>query len=151
MLSVVELYQPDYVVLENVVGLLHLTVRGVKQSILKLITRGLDALGYQVHSRVVQAAQYGAPQERQRLIIVGAKRGLEQIRPPTPTHASKPTVKHGLHNNADFIPPITRGRGPGDEHLFAPHASVTISDAIGDLVSKIRRAPHSMLIIGNRT
>ncbi len=37
----------------------------------KVITTHLEALGYHVHSRVLNALDYGAPQKRERIIIVG--------------------------------------------------------------------------------
>jgi DNA (cytosine-5)-methyltransferase 1 len=75
-------------------------------------------------------------QDRERLIFFGAKRGCKSPEFPIPTHAfMKPAKKYQLFIQNDFIPPAKRGRAPDDNHIFAPHASVTIKDAIGDLVS----------------
>lgn len=143
MLSVAEIFQPNFFLLENVTGLLQHSIsnkakdgKRVKKATFKLIYRGLIALGYQVRCKVLQAGQYGAPQGRQRVIFLAAKRGCSVPEFPIPTHAFlKSAQAYTLFNN-DCLPPVKRGRGSDDNHLFAPHASVTIEDAIGDLVSK---------------
>lgn len=69
MLSVAEVYEPNYFLLENVTGLLQHSVTSkagdgglVKKATLKLIIRCLLALNYTVRFKVLQAGQYGAPQ-----------------------------------------------------------------------------------------
>ncbi|KAJ7256535.1 S-adenosyl-L-methionine-dependent methyltransferase [Mycena haematopus] len=150
MLSVAEVYEPNFFLLENVTGLLQHSVtsktgdgRLVEKAMLKLIIRGLIALDYQARFKVLQAGQYGSPQDRQRLIFFGAKRGCKLPEFPIPTHAfSKPAKKYQLFIQNDHIPPAKRGRGPDDDHIFAPHASVTINDAIGDLCRYDWINPH---------
>jgi DNA (cytosine-5)-methyltransferase 1 len=70
-LRFVEAFQPDYTLLENVVGL-RSTAGGRFE---KEITQQLEALGYSVTVQVVNAADYGVPQLRKRLVIVGVKKG----------------------------------------------------------------------------
>ncbi|KAJ7343110.1 S-adenosyl-L-methionine-dependent methyltransferase [Mycena albidolilacea] len=152
MLSVAEVYEPNYFLLENVTGLLQHSVTSkagdgglVKKETLKLIIRCLLALNYTVRFKVLQAGQYGAPQDRERLIFFGAKRGCKSPEFPIPTHAfMKPAKKYQLFIQNDFIPPAKRGRAPGDNHIFAPHASVTIKDAIGDLPAFDWTNPHTL-------
>ncbi|KAJ7137682.1 S-adenosyl-L-methionine-dependent methyltransferase [Mycena epipterygia] len=152
MLSVAELFQPDYFLLENVTGLLQHSVshddsdKPMKKAMLKLILRGLNALDYQVDVRVLQAGQYGAPQDRERVIFLAAKRGCPFPKWPLPMYAFfKAADKHTLLIKNDFMPPVRRGKGPED-HIFAPHASITVNDAIGDLVTLAftsnRKNPH---------
>ncbi|KAJ7172149.1 hypothetical protein C8R46DRAFT_1084943 [Mycena filopes] len=151
MLSVAEVYQPNFFLLENVTGLLQHSVSDreggeVEKIMLKLIVRGLIALGYQVRFKILQAGQYGAPQFRQRLIFFGAKRGCKLPEFPVPTHAfPKAAGKHKLFIKDDFIPPVRRGRGPDDDHIFAPHATVTVEDAIGDLPPFDWINPHKIV------
>jgi DNA (cytosine-5)-methyltransferase 1 len=141
MLSVAEVYEPNFFLLENVTGLLQHSSRAgdgrrVEKAMLKLIIRGLHSLDYQVRFKILQAGQYGAPQDRQRLIFFGAKRGCKLAEFPIPTHAfPRAADNYRLLLKNDHIPPAKRGRGPGDDHIFAPHTGVTIQDAIGDLVS----------------
>jgi len=65
---------PDYFVLENVKGL---TV-GKHRMFLDEVVSGFDASGYDVLLpwKVLNAAWYGVPQHRERLFIIGARRGL---------------------------------------------------------------------------
>ncbi|KAF8211838.1 hypothetical protein K438DRAFT_1957642 [Mycena galopus ATCC 62051] len=141
MLSVAEIYEPNFFLLENVIGLLQHKVtskagdgRLIEKAMLKLIIRGLLALNYQVRFKAVEAGQQGSPQNRQRLVFYGARRGCKLPDFPVPTHAfPKAAQKHQLFMKNDYIPPAKRGRGPDDDHIFAPHATVTVEDAIGDL------------------
>ena len=57
------------------------------------IRQAFDKLGYDVEWRLLNALDYGVPQERERVFFIGAKRGLGiAIRFPERTHAPKPTV-----------------------------------------------------------
>ncbi|KAJ7766897.1 S-adenosyl-L-methionine-dependent methyltransferase [Mycena metata] len=153
MLSVAEVYEANFFLLENVTGLLQHSVRNgkgregrVEKATLKLIIRALTALGFQVRFKVLQAGQYGAPQHRERVIFFGAKRGCKLPEFPVPTHAFlRPAYRHKLFIKDDFIPPARRGRGPDDDHIFAPHASVSIEDAIGDLPGFDWVNPHNVM------
>lgn len=72
--------KPDYFILENVVGLTTLH----KGELFNRVLESLDELGYKFHWKVLFAADYGVPQMRKRLIIIGAKSGrLPQFPEPT--------------------------------------------------------------------
>lgn len=66
--------KPKYCVFENVKGL----TLGKHAELLNEIIEALAAAGYDVVMpyRVLNAADYGVPQDRRRLILVGARRGL---------------------------------------------------------------------------
>ncbi len=70
-------------VFENVKGL---TV-GVHKAFLEELVLAFDKAGYNVRLpwQVLNAANYGTPQQRQRLILMGAKKGLPVPEYPTPT------------------------------------------------------------------
>jgi DNA (cytosine-5)-methyltransferase 1 len=70
-LKYVEVFQPDYVILENVAGL-RSTAGGRFENDIK---KGMEALGYSVSVQLVNAADYGVPQIRQRLIFIGIRAG----------------------------------------------------------------------------
>jgi len=55
---------------------------------LKIIFNEFQKLGYKCSYKVLNAADFGAPQMRERLIIVGSREGKE-FKWPTPTHAKK--------------------------------------------------------------
>lgn len=67
-LRITELWKPDWFVLENVQGLVE-TEKGL---FLKEILTGFDKLGYTVNYKVLNAKNYGVPQNRERLFIVGS-------------------------------------------------------------------------------
>lgn len=82
-LRFLKVMQPAWFVLENVAGLCTLA-RGV---MLQHIIEGCHDLGYEVKWARLNAADYGVPQFRRRLFIVGNRLGLP-IRFPEPTHGS---------------------------------------------------------------
>jgi len=57
------------------------------------IEQAFNKLGYDVKWKLLNALDYGVPQERERVFFIGAKRGLGiAIRFPERTHAPKPMV-----------------------------------------------------------
>ena len=67
----VKVFSPDYIVLENVSGL-RSTAGGHFE---KNIKNNMESLDYDVSINMVNAADYGVPQQRQRIIFVGVKKG----------------------------------------------------------------------------
>ncbi len=74
--------QADYFVFENVKGL----TLGKHRQFLDEFIRAFEEVGYAVRQpwRVLNAANYGVPQNRERLILFGAKHGLELPDYPDP-------------------------------------------------------------------
>lgn len=111
LLSAIAEERPLYGVMENVAGLVHyrlpdLNPDGTQGSYLYLAVEILLDLGYQSEvvrfpfpqllgfslnhfsqQRKLQAASYGVPQDRTRMILVFALRGFPLPNAPTPTHA----------------------------------------------------------------
>jgi DNA (cytosine-5)-methyltransferase 1 len=75
---------PDFFLAENVPGIVSTTHIKEFEAILKK----LAAIGYRITYRVVDARDYGIPQERRRVIIIGYKNSLNKrfVFPP-PTHS----------------------------------------------------------------
>lgn len=79
---VVAAVMPKFVVLENVPGMrvAHIpkgktgviSIR-TKESYFEKLKKELEALGYQVSGKIVDAADFGVPQRRSRLIVIGAR------------------------------------------------------------------------------
>jgi DNA (cytosine-5)-methyltransferase 1 len=63
--------QPEWIVFENVVGLFTHN----KGQTLQAIIGAFEEVGYRTSYKVLNAAYYGLPQRRERLIIVGNRRG----------------------------------------------------------------------------
>lgn len=76
--------QPRYFVLENVAGL---TV-GSHRRLLDEIIHLFSTNGYRVRTpyRVLQAAEFGTPQSRKRLFLIGSREDVELPNYPKPTH-----------------------------------------------------------------
>ena len=65
-------WKPDWIVLENVRGLLQ-TERGI---FIDEITKSFGKLGYSVNYKILNAVDFGVPQNRERLFIVGSLHGV---------------------------------------------------------------------------
>ena len=109
--------QPRCVVIENVPGLVTLA-RG---AYLHAILEGLSAAGYEAACAELLAAQYGAPQMRWRLIIIGWRKDLGI---PAGYGFPRPTV--GMAEIGDLLPNCTIP--PRQLEGF-----VTTAEAISDL------------------
>lgn len=68
VLRFVEVFRPKVVVIENVLGMV-LTAKG---KVVKQIVSQLEALGYNAYCRVLVASDYGVPQQRKRVFIIGS-------------------------------------------------------------------------------
>ncbi|MEB3215686.1 MAG: DNA cytosine methyltransferase [Nostocales cyanobacterium 94392] len=105
---------PKYFVFENVPGL---TV-GEHQKFLLNVISEFEKNGYQVEGnyRVLNAANYGVPQDRARLFILGCRQGLSLPKYPEPVTTPKISKKSKYIINNPDLP-----------------ATPTVWDAIGDL------------------
>ena len=89
--SIVEAIRPTYAVIENVRGLLSAPypfadiTEPIKGGALCVILERLKAAGYTVSFELYNAANFGAPQIRERVVIIG-KLGNEKVSYLTPTH-----------------------------------------------------------------
>lgn len=85
MVRIVSDKQPRYFVAENVRGLLSMD----KGKALREIERLFSEAGYRVQHHLVNAANYGVPQVRMRLLIAGVREDIPELPefPPTQTHA----------------------------------------------------------------
>ncbi|HAH76210.1 MAG TPA: DNA (cytosine-5-)-methyltransferase [Kandleria vitulina] len=81
MLRVIADKRPKFFVAENVKGLLSME----KGKVIKMIKSDFENLGYHVDARVLNAAEYGVPQARERVVIIGNNIGVENPY-PEPTH-----------------------------------------------------------------
>jgi len=116
---VVSQARPKWFVLENVVGLLQHKRRAAFQSIID----GFRSIGYRMDCRVLNAALYGLPQNRERVVVVGSRDGNE-FRWPTPTHSSTYRTMAGAGTPTTHSHPLLDGPVvPG----------VTVMEATSDL------------------
>lgn len=102
--------RPEFFVIENVTGIL--TMRNGQ--FIKDITRVFAEIGYQVNLPLkLHAEDYGAPQKRRRVFIIGSLKNI-QIAPPQPLFSEtdaflpKPiTVRQAIYG----LPPLQSGEG----------------------------------------
>ncbi|XP_060149207.1 type II methyltransferase M.NgoFVII-like [Globicephala melas] len=82
MLRVIKDKLPKFFIAENVKGILSIE----KGQVIEMIKKDFINLGYQVDVRLLNAADYGVPQQRERVIIMGNRLGLDNPFPKR-THA----------------------------------------------------------------
>ena len=97
VLSAIRIARPLAFLIENVKGL---TYRG-NRAALDYVVKEAEEVGYSVNWVVVNAADYGVPQLRERCFVVGLLGG-EAFEFPAPTHAKQP-------DRPDLSPWVTAG------------------------------------------
>jgi DNA (cytosine-5)-methyltransferase 1 len=108
-IEVVRTVKPDAFLMENVPGL----VVGDRRDYLFSVLREMDAMGYRVAHKVVNAADHGVPQKRRRLFVVGMRRKTFQF--PEATHG--PGRAHPHLAVRDVLPPGPLGE-PNPSKVF---------------------------------
>ena len=81
MLRVIRDKKPKFFVAENVKGILSMK----KGKVIEMIKKDFRSLGYEVDARLLNAAEYGVPQARERVVIIGNRIGVNNPY-PKPTH-----------------------------------------------------------------
>ena len=104
---------PKYFIMENVKGL----TLGPHAKILDEVIEGFESGGYKVERdyRVLNAANYGVPQDRQRVFLMGWRNGLAKPSYPIPT-----TISSGAQNSKNL-------------GFLTTTLSPTVMDAIADI------------------
>jgi DNA (cytosine-5)-methyltransferase 1 len=92
LVEAVKKMQPKMFIVENVKGLL------LKANIesLKKILEDFNSLEYNVTYKLYHAADYGVPQTRERVFIVGTRKDMPQFIPPSPISNKYITVKEAI-------------------------------------------------------
>jgi DNA (cytosine-5)-methyltransferase 1 len=89
----------------------------------------LRTLGYAVDHKVVSAADFGVPQNRKRLVILGLK-GKKAVRFPSPTHG---TAKQPFLSSADAIDDLPDAGEFGETGVFNHEPTAHSADMIARL------------------
>lgn len=98
LIRVIRAKQPKFFLAENVKGLMSLC----KGRVFKMILDDFTGLGYKVKTKLVNAVNYGVPQKRERVIIVGVRDDVDfdfefplETHNPHGTNGLKPWVSVG--------------------------------------------------------
>ena len=97
MLRIIRHVKPKFFIAENVKGLMSIE----KGLVLEMIINDFKKLGYNVNYKLLKASEYGVPQNRERVIIIGNRIGAEN---------EFPKIIHGETSNLfdeDLIPMVT--------------------------------------------
>lgn len=105
-LRIIIFSEPMWVVVENVKGLLETE----KRFFFNAIVNGLESCGYKISFAVLNAAEYGIPQKRSRLFVVGNKKGKKFKFPTIQSNvialsdalSDLPSLENGA--NIDYLP-----------------------------------------------
>lgn len=123
--SFVNYFRPKVFVLENVVGL----VTYKNGDTIDAMENCFHQLGYDTEWRILNAAHYGVPQKRERLVMIGVERG-GKIQFPEPTHYfSGDTI--GVKDKNKLVSTSQFDLFKDKETLLKP--AVTVMNAIADL------------------
>ena len=132
MLDVVVRLQPDFIVMENVVGLRSMLGGGVEQKILQ----DCVAEGYDVNVTTLHAADYGAPQKRKRVIFIANRIGATNYHPdPFVKEENYKTTKWAIEDLMDR-----------DDDIDFNHVKARHSD---DMVKRIGKVEEGESLYSN--
>lgn len=109
--NVVKTVKPKVFVMENVKGMLTMQGGKIFEEIIKIFSdpKMLDGEPYNIYYRIVRAVEFGVPQKRERLIIVGTTISgidfnslwndtIKQIKAEQPTYFDTVTVRDAIGN-----------------------------------------------------
>lgn len=102
-LRIVKALKPDWIIFENVKGLIE-TESGF---FLEAVLKGFQSLGYTTNHFVLNSADFGVPQKRNRLFIVGSLHGIK-VEKPKRTTSKHVTVKQAISD----LPMLENGDAP---------------------------------------
>lgn len=102
-LRFVDILSPKIVIMENVPNLLKAKMSN-GESVINVINNEFIKLGYQVTFDVLNASEFGVPQNRKRLFVIASKNS-NHPNFPAPTHRKFDDGSDLL--NQDLLPPIT--------------------------------------------
>lgn len=103
-LRIASTVRPEIVTVENVPRLIYLPLWD-------RFVACLQASGYHVAWKILDAADFGVPQKRRRLVLLGSKLGAIEL--PAPIAGERPTVRSAIGN----LPKLRAGQGSPDDPL----------------------------------
>ena len=152
--NVVRTVKPQVFVMENVKGILTMQGGGIFKEILRIFSDGelLGGTPYDLHYRVVKAAEFGVPQKRERMILIGSLRPVkdfdvlwdavrEEIRREMPHYFDAVTVRDAIGNLGE-----TSADGVVKSPLPATEYEAYLASE-GERITNHTRTNHSRLAV----
>jgi len=132
MLEIVKKLQPEFVVLENVVGLRSMLRGGVEKKIIS----DYKSIGYDINVTTLCAANYEVPQKRNRVIFIANNIGLTNYHP-------KPFIKESNYKTTkDAINDLLKLEdNPEINHVKTRHGK--------DMQNRIKKVPEGKSLYEN--
>jgi DNA (cytosine-5)-methyltransferase 1 len=127
---VVEEARPEAFILENVQGLTYHT--HAKQFAMFLVR--MDSAGYRPSFQVLNAADYGVPQLRKRVFVVGRRNG-KRLMLPAPTHSG--WTEHTRRIDLTRLPYVTAGQVLKDLLPGEPEPGEVVQGQYADLAASV--------------
>lgn len=130
---------PKVFVLENVPGMLSLEGGAFIHELVSDISSSAEGPGYDIEFRILNAAHYGVPQERFRIVVVGTRKDVADtagaVTLPVPVHYSLAQAHFKGGRSHTFHYAIGHGRKRDAEGLprIGLLPPVSVAEAIGDL------------------
>lgn len=105
-LRFLEALRPRTYMMENVFGLAY---KNQSAAFLNRLISGIRSLGYSARYEVLNAADYGVPQNRQRMFLIGSSDG-RSLHHPAPTHWGEHERRRRPAHAATLRPHVTTGQ-----------------------------------------
>ena len=122
-IRIAQIANAKMILFENVPAITTKTMRkGGKELVVDVLKRELAAAGYENYIQVVlNAANYGVPQRRNRFFILASKNKTLKLSEPVPTHDREITVSEAFAGLPDVVPNTNRPmvEYDGEESLFS--------------------------------
>ncbi len=110
--------KPKFFLAENVKGIMSL----MQGKIFEMIISDFKNAGYRVKYKVLNAANYGVPQKRERVIILGVRDDIDfELDHPEPTHSENSTLFGYKKNWVSIGEALKNIPEPEEEHRLMNH------------------------------
>jgi DNA (cytosine-5)-methyltransferase 1 len=121
-LRLVKDLRPRHIAFENVPGL----VEGRWREYFDILQAELQTLGYDLDYDVLDAAEYGVPQRRKRVLVIGSRVTAPELPEPTHGEGRKPFVT--VRDTIERLPRLAAGESdPDDEfHRARRHSALAV-------------------------
>ena len=123
-LEIIEHTNPTAFLFENVTGLLSAKNHDGER-VFPIISKAFENLGYVINAEIINAMDYGVPQRRKRIIIVGMKSN-SRFCFPKPTHGELSLSKRGFISVSEAIDDLPNASS--NDNGFIPYSKKAKTD-----------------------